>query len=104
MTTTITTYAPFLPLGKQLASGPGTLTGAAVPVPAGYQAPIAGPSKPETAYTMDATFYDAATPVDLTTPLLSVKGMSSAGTLALAFTKGLLIVQRSASSITVTTA
>ncbi|WP_086381841.1 hypothetical protein [Caballeronia sordidicola] len=96
MSTVFSTNVPFPPAGTQIRTGSGTLLSAGVRLPSGLN------NGATDMYGIDCTFYDSATGgLDLSTPLVALKGRSGSGPMSAAFTKGLYIVQRSHSSIDV---
>lgn len=96
MSNSVTTYVPFPPANTQITTGSGTL------LSAGVISPLAAGVATSNLYECDCTVYNSATgALDLTTPLVTIKGKQTSGPISLAFTKGLYVVQRSPSSITV---
>jgi hypothetical protein len=104
---TAVTYVPFPPAGTQVVVGAGVLTGVTVPCPDGIVPNDLegglGYSRLRNSYAIDAVVYDSSTAgLDLSTPILHVHDAKKAGSISVAFAKGLYIVQKSGSSLAVT--
>jgi hypothetical protein len=96
---TVTTSIGFPPQTQQLASGAGTLTNVAVPVPRTFNPISAVPGR--TPYPMDVDLYDGD-PAGGGTMLISLSGGDMSGPLSVPFSNGLFIRQRNSNSVSTT--